>query len=266
MPGRYAGISIGDQWYCSPHCFALGASATLSRLAVGNVVEIPRQPRLSLALALFSKGYVSEDQLRLATAQARTSGQSPESILMQQGWVNEKHVAAARGAQWGYPALVTEIPDHIVEVDLPPSLLRACAAAPVHFSAKTRRLVLGFVDRVDQALVKSIEQISGCMVEPCFITSTMFHQKTEGLQTPPGYKEVFADHPGPAERMGRTLLEYVAGISGAEARFTRCNARIWARITADHGTVDTVFSVSGAWEKTGEVFSTVVPKVLEALG
>src|SRR5579863_3908029 len=144
VPGSRAGINVGETWYCSPDCFAMDSRTTLSSLSAGSVVEMPRTPRLSLGLVLLSKGYLSEDQLRFATARSKRDGEDLESTLMEFGFVGEKQLAAARAAQWGCPVLASDPAGQAVEADLPPTLLQACSAAPVHYSPIAKRVVLGF--------------------------------------------------------------------------------------------------------------------------
>src|SRR5580658_5333444 len=65
------GINVGEQWYCSPDCFAEVASKRFSTPASGAVLEMPHSPRLSIGLLMLSKGYLTDDQLRFATAQSQ---------------------------------------------------------------------------------------------------------------------------------------------------------------------------------------------------
>src|SRR5580698_2349890 len=190
VPGSRIGIFVGESWYCSPDCFALGSRKTLATFSSGCVVEMPRNPRLSLGLALVSKGLITEDQYREAVIRSQCRAETLETTLLECGYVSEKKLAAGRAAQCGYPALVQELSGPIVEVDLPSSLLRAHRAAPIHYSAKSKRLVLGFVDRVEHGLLQSIEQITGCRAEPCFITPAEFAEQMERVTALPEYEEV----------------------------------------------------------------------------
>src|SRR5271168_2387518 len=136
VPGSAIGIHVGSAWYCSPECFAQDSRKTLTSLTMGSVVEMPRNPRLSLGLALLQKGYLTEDQLRAATAQSRLQAIDLESYLVESGIVNEKQLAGARAVQWGHPVLGQDLIGQIVEGDLPSALLHACSAAPIHYSMR----------------------------------------------------------------------------------------------------------------------------------
>jgi hypothetical protein len=266
VPGSRAGIYVGETWYCSPDCFSLDARKTLASLSLGCVVEMPRSPRLSLGLSLLSRGYISEDQLRFAMDQSRRESKSLEVTLIKHAIVSEKQLAAARAAQWGYPALASDAIGQIVEADLPPSLLRACSAAPVHYSAKAKRLVLGFVRRVDHSLLQSIEQITGCRAEPCFITPSEFSEQMERLKPVAGYQEVVVDNPGNVAQMGRVLGGFAVDITAREAAFAKCRSTIWTRIAGKRGTVDVLFPLQNPATNARRDFPSDVPEVTEALG
>ncbi len=266
VPGSRTGLFVGENWYCSPDCFALGSRNTLASLASGCVVEMPRSPRLSLGLALVSKGYLSEDQYRSAVMRSERRGESLETALRECGFTNEKQLAAARAAQWGYPALAQELGGLTIETDLPLSLLRAHRAAPIHDSPKSKRLVLGFVDRVEHGLLQSIEQITGCRAEPCFITPAEFAEQMERVTAMPNYEEACIDEPGTAAQMGRTLGGWAVEIGAREAAFAKCNAFLWTRMLGKRGTVDVIFALKRVPAANRIKVSTAVPEVTVSLG
>jgi hypothetical protein len=266
VPGNRAGMHVGETWYCSPDCFATNSRGTLSSLSMSCVVEMPRNPRLPLGLALLSKGALDEGQLRFATERSQLEGVSLETILIEHGIVSEKQLAAARATQWGYPVLGQDPAAQIVEADLPASLLRLCSAAPLHYSAKTKRLVLGFVNRVEHGLLQSIEQITGCRAEPCFITPADFREQMERLTQVAGYEEVVVENPGNAAQMARTLGGFALEVTAREATFAKCKSSIWARISGRRGTVDVIFSLKNPAATSRREYSGIVPEVTSALG
>ena len=266
VPGARAGIYVGETWYCSPDCFAMESRHRLASLCTRTVVEMPRNPRLPLGLALLAKDYISEGQLRFAVAFSEHRGASLEMTLIEQGIVSEKQLAAARAAQWGCPVLGHERAGQIVEADLPPTLLRACSAAPLHYSAKAKRLVLGFVHRVEHALLQSIEQITGCRAEPCFITPTEFKEQMDRLSPLDGYAEIVDNDPGTVAQMARTLGGFAQEYSAREARFTRCKSWIWARVSGKRGTADVLIPLKAPAAIGQQEFSSAIPEVTQALG
>ena len=267
VPGSRIGIFAGESWYCSPDCFALGSRKTLASFAGGCVVEMPRNPRLSIGLALVSKGLLTERQYREAALLNKRRGETLETTLLECGFASEKQLAAGRAAQWGYPALVQELNATTVEADFPSSLLRAYRAAPIHYSPKSKRLVLGFVDRVEHALLQSIEQITGCRAEPCFITPAEFAEQIERLTAMPLYEEAVVNEAQNTAQMGRTLGGWAVEISATEASFAKCNTYAWVRMTGKRGTVDVIFSMKHASAAmANQKSSAIVPEVTVGLG
>jgi hypothetical protein len=246
VPGSPAGITVRADWYCSADCFAQGIRGILHSLSGEEVVEVPRTPRLSLGLALLTKGYLTTEQFRYATARNSADGVDVEATVVEQGWVTEKHLAAARAAQWGYPVLGQDLSGHSVVADLPPTLFHACKATPLYYSSDYKRLVLGFVQRVDHSMLQAIEQISGCRAEPCFITPTELTRQLYRLTAPRGYKEAVVERPGAAREMAMSLGGYALQIAAREAFFTRCHSFLWTRLTGNKGTMDVLFDLNVA--------------------
>lgn len=266
VPGSPSGLFVGEHWYCSPDCFAMGMHNTLAVLSSGCVIEMPRNPRLSLGLALLSKGFLTDDQYRAAVIRSERCGESLESTLMEAGFISEKQLAAGRAAQWGCPALAQELSGMAVEIDLPVSLLRQLRTAPIHYSAKSKRLVLGFVDRVEHSLLQAIEQITGCRPETCFITPAEFEEQIERLTAVPDYRESFVDDLGTPLQMGRTLGGWAVEVGAREASVTKCGSFLWARIIGKRGTVDVIFALKPASVVNRIKLSTRVPEVTVSLG
>ena len=243
LPKTRPGICVRDAWYCSADCFAAAAKTRIEKLAAPRVIQKQHRPRLSVELTLLSKGYLTEDQLRFAATEAKRCREEPEAALLRLGLVSEKQLAAARAAQWGYPALG---PDHLalsLEADLPALLLREYSAVPLYYSAAPKRLLLGFVHRVHHDLLQSIEHVTGYRPEPCFITRDEFEAQVEQLRGAPRYMQEFPRHLRSAEQMGRVLGGRALDLGAQEASFTRCGSYIWVRVAGRHGTSDVLFPV-----------------------
>jgi hypothetical protein len=266
VPGNRIGIFVGAAWYCSADCFAMASRSTLSALSSETVIEMPRTPRLSLGLALLSKGYLDEDQLRFARTRSQREGQALESTLIECGFATEKQLAAARAAQWGYPVLGQDAVSQNVAVDLPPTLLRAFFAAPLHYSAKARRLVLGFVYRVEHSLLQSIEQMTGLRPEPCFITLSEFEEQMQRVTGVPGYEEAVFEDPCTPIQMSRSLGGFAVEISAREAGFSKCNSWIWTRLVGKRGTADVIFGLKPAVAAPEPKLSTALSEAVANLG
>ena len=69
------GITIGETWYCGPDCLAKAAAMRFSALASTKVLEMPQSPRMSIGLVMLSKGYITDRQLRMASAESQSRGE-----------------------------------------------------------------------------------------------------------------------------------------------------------------------------------------------
>lgn len=243
VPQNRSGIHFGQTWYCSVDCFVTAMREPLSSLCAGRIVEMPRNPRLSLGLAMLSKGLLMEEDLRAATERSRRTGETIEQTLLRMGLADEKQIAAGRAAQWGVPVLGSEMAGHRVAADLPRALLDAHGAVPLHYSTGVKRLVLGFVRRVEHSLLQSIEQMTGCRAEPCFVTPAELGDQSGRVTAAPGYEEVMIDEPESPAAMARTLGYYAVESVAREVRLVRCNSWIWGRLDGKRRVVDVVFAL-----------------------
>jgi hypothetical protein len=243
FPGSRPGIQVGPTWYCGVDCLAVASCSVLERLCHRQVVEISRQPRLSLGLFLLSKGYLTTEQLRFATDRSQCLDEDLENTLVKYGAVTEKQLAAARSAQWGYPVLAPGHRGQIVEIEIPKAILKICEAVPLHYSATAKRIVLGFVSRVDHRFIESIEEMTRCRVEPCFITATEFAEQMERVIVPADYEEVVVDNPGRADRMARTVGRTAVHVAATEATFSQWRDFVLVRVVGKRGKADIVFCV-----------------------
>jgi hypothetical protein len=245
IPQARPWIQAGGQWYCSPDCFADGCLAALAALCQNSVIEMPRNPRLSLGLALLSKGFLAEHQLRTVVGDQNAGARDEhiEATLLQRGLVTEKQIAAARAAQWGHPVLGPAWLPHPVNADLPKALLAGSETVPLHFSASEKRLVLGFVRRVDHALLQAVEKITDCRPEPCFITAAELREQTGFTTRAADFQEVVIQDPLTIEQMAKTLGQASVDVSAQEVRFARCKSYLWGRVSGKRGTIDAIFSL-----------------------
>jgi len=240
IPGGKPGIQVGQAWYCSADCFAQAARETLTVLSFPRPLEAPRAPRLSMGLALHLKGALTKEQLQTVSAESQRSGEDFEATVLRLGLVTEQQIASARAIQWGYPVLSHDYVGHTVQVDVPRAVFEACHAAPLHFSQAAKRIVLGFVYRIEHSVLEAIEQMTGCRVEPCFMTATDFARQIELVTPAPNYQAIVAE-PGPPEKMARTLGRAAVEIGARDARFVRYKNLVWARVTGKRGIADVVF-------------------------
>lgn len=246
------GIRVNQDWYCRVGCFAEAAFNRFTAISAGRVVEMPHSPRLNIGLAMLAKRYLTEEQLRVATAISKTRGEDLEAVLIENGLANEWQLTAARAVQWGVPVLGKDHIGQSVEADIPLTLLKAYSAAPVHYSAASKRIILGFVYRVEHSLLVSLEAITGCTVEPCFITPTEFGEQIARLTMVPDYKESVYDESLTPAQMANNLAEAALEVSAREARFAYSQNMVWARVIGKQRKIDLLFRgrIDDGLEKT----------------
>jgi len=241
LPQGRAGIRVDQDWYCSVGCFFEATCDQLSSLSYERIVEMPHTPRFPIGLALLSKGFLTEEQLRFASDRSKVRGEELEVTLLQLGLADEWQLTAARAAQWGVPVLGQDRIGNAVSADIPVALLRAYAAAPLHYSASSKRLLLGFVHRVEHSLLISLEKICECNVEPCFITPSGFEEQMARLTPAADCEERIFEKDLTPPRMAKTLARIALEISAREARFAHFRNLEWVRLTGKRRNVDVIF-------------------------
>ena len=241
VPESRVGIRMGKLWYCSVDCFAKAARTRFSALSVARTVEMPHHPRLSIGLVMLSRGYLSDEQLRFAAAQSQLSGEELEVVLIQLGLVSEWQLAAAKAVQWGYPVLGRDRTRQSVDADIPVTLLRTFSVVPLHYSVTAKRLLLGFVNRVENSLLHSVEQVTGCTAEPCFITPTEYREQMERLTAAPNYTEVVVEDALTPAETAKAVGGYVVEIGARKASFAYCQNFAWMRLSGKRRTIDVLF-------------------------
>ncbi len=245
VPQSRTGIRMGDNWYCGPDCFAAGIQTLLVSLTAARLMEIPHKPRLPLGLALLSRGFLTQDQLRFATERIQ-EGESLETTVVRLGLANDRQLAAARAAQWGCPVLGHDGGGLLVQVDLPKTFLVGFSAAPLHYAPAAKKLLLGFVHQVEHSLLQSIEEITGCRPEPCFMTPAEFAVQMERVTVVPDYEEVVIEEVVTRGQMARTLGGFAVEAGAGKAHIVRCKSWVWARLVGKRRTIDVLFALRNA--------------------
>lgn len=266
IPGGRPGIQVGQQWYCSIDCFVQAAHLPLTELSNWPRVEMERNPRLSLGLVLLSRGYITADQLRNAALQSHLYSESLESTLLRLQLTTHRQLAAARSIQWGLPMASPESTGRMVEADFPRSILDSCGAVPVHYSATAKRVLLGFVERIDYSLLRSIEQLAGFRADACFMTPAEFSDQAERLTQPVDYEEIVVTEPGPLDKMARTLGRAAVNLGARDASFTQCRGHIWVRLTGKRGRTDVVFQMRKAFGRLETPDSETMENSIASVG
>jgi hypothetical protein len=202
---------------------------------------MPHTPRVSIASVMLSKDYLTEDELRSAQAHSRVSGEDLEAVLVRMGLVDEWHLASARAIQWGYPVLGRDRISQSVDADLPLTLMRGFSAVPLHYSSSAKRLVMGFVYRVDHSLLDSLEQVTGCRAEPCFITPTELHYQMERLEAARENREIILEDSMTAGEMANVVGGLALEIRARDVSLSRCRDYVWMRLSGKRRMIDVLF-------------------------
>ena len=247
VPQSRAGIRVGDLWYCSVDCFAEAAFVEFSATLERRVIEMPHNPRLSIGLMLLSKGHLENDQLRFAVEESQQRGEEIEFTLLRLGFANERQLATARAAQWGCPVMGQEFATEPMEVDIPAPLLRTCWAVPLRYSQNGKRLLMGFVFRVEHRLLLALEQVTGCKTEPCFITQTEFEEQMARLTVVPDCKAVVHEEFQTSRQMAKTVATHAIEAGARKAIFAECRDYFWTRLIGDRRTVDVLFQTQNRY-------------------
>src|SRR5208283_6152226 len=68
-----------------------------------------------------------------------------------------------------------------IQARIPHALMKLYSLAPVHYSAPVNKLLVGFVHSVEHQVLHMIEQITGCVAAPCFITASDYWTSMRNL-------------------------------------------------------------------------------------
>ncbi len=259
LPQSQVGIRLNHAWYCSMDCFVKSARSRIAAMAQARAevraIDAPHRPRMPIGSVMLAKGYLSEDELRAALLQSQRSGEELETFLIRSGMADEWQLASARAMQWGYPVLSRDRMVQLVQSldgDLPLRMMSSFSAVPLHYSVSARRLVVGFVYRVEHSLLHALEQATGCRAEPCFITPAAFHERTRRMPTagcagqaePLGgerYREMILEEAMSPAEVARMAARLALEITARESRLNQCRQYLWLRLSGRRRTVDVLF-------------------------
>ena len=246
VPQSRVGIHMGETWYCSIDCFVSATRQRFALLTSGRNLDMPHTPRVSIASVLLLKGYLTEGELACAENRSRSSGEDLETVVVGTGVVDEWQLASARAIQWGYPVLGRDRMSQSVDAELPLTLMKEFSAVPLHYSSRAKRLVVGFVYRVEHSLLHSLERVTGCKAEPCFITPTELHYQIERLEAARESREVILDNSMTAAEVANVVGGLALDIRARDVSLSRCRDDVWMRLSGKRQMTDVLFRVRRA--------------------
>ncbi|MGA7156982.1 MAG: hypothetical protein WBY53_09060 [Acidobacteriaceae bacterium] len=241
IPQDRVGIRMGQTWYCTVDCLVKATRHRLSALAAEHSIEMPHQPRISIGSVLLGKGWITQDQLRCASSKSTRAGEDLETTLVRLGMVDESQVTSARATQWGYPVMGKERSPAPVETDLPVCLMRRFSAIPLHYSISTKRVLIGFVYRVEHGLLHAIEHATGCRAESCFITPSEYQRRIEQLRTVSECRDELVDDTRTVAAIANRVGDLALEVKARETSFSRCGEFVWMRLSGQRRAVNVLF-------------------------
>jgi hypothetical protein len=250
LSAQKAGIKMHGNWYCSSLCFTAAAEKRFSSLLASGMEQANHVSRMPLGLSMISRGLLTSTQLREVVEEQKEFGGEIGELLMRRGFVSEKQVTAARAAQWGCP--VYSVPKYVVRagIQIPSTLLQIYSAIPLHYVPAKKLILMGFVNGVEYGLLYSIEQMTECKTQPCFVTPSDFQlqmqqmEQAEEQRADSALKEVtFEAVQSPAE-MAAILCGYGVDLEADEAMIGKCREYLWARLKYASKEIDLLFKAA----------------------
>lgn len=241
---RRRGIRLSEAWFCGADCFREGVESqirTLKQAPTRGREE--HASRIPLGLLLVSRGCITSDQLRLARAQQQARGGALADILCELRFANERQVADAAATQWGCPVYSAKTMPSDIGAHIPALLMRLIAMAPVYYAPRANRLLIGFVHGIEHRVLRTIEHMTACLTEPCFITASECAEQIGSL-TGRNTEVTFERVSSPAE-MANIVQSYAFQIGADEARMALCHNHLWARLTREGHPTDLLFALAG---------------------
>ncbi len=230
-PKQQIGIRFYEQWFCGPDCFERAARQKLLELMPARgKQEKPPSLRMPLGLVLVSRGILSHEQLKIALDQQRTSGTNFGEVLQELGFATQQQVTAAVAAQWACPVFSLGERPLPTAVHIPTRLLELYGMLPVHFQEAGRKLMVGFITRVQHHMLSTIEHVTSCTATPCFITDNEYRRHLQSLAVVSVENELVCDRAnGPAE-IAKLVRDQASYVGSEEVRFGMCRDYLWGRL------------------------------------
>jgi len=242
MAKRNTGISVADKWICGPDCFEEIAREKLSAIMSSrHAQEQPPKLRMPLGLVMVSRGDLTPEQLRLVLDEQQKRGSNVGDIAQRLGFATQEQVTAAVAAQWSCGVFPLRDRPLTPSVHVPRRLLEVYGMLPVHYVETGRRLMVGFVTRVQYHILHTIEHITSCVATPCFITAGEYDQYLHSATFGERENEIVFDRVNGTVEMAKLARNYVNQIAAHQARFGICRDYLWMRIWGSRNEMDLLF-------------------------
>jgi hypothetical protein len=239
---RYSGVSISEEWFCGPDCFEEAVRVKiLGLLSTRGKPERSPSLRMPLGLLLLSREVLSAEQLKIALDQQHATRANIGDVVQELGFATQEQIAAAVAAQWACPLFSLRGRPLPRQVHIPTHLLELYKMLPVHFAATSRRLLMGFVTRVQYHVLHTIEHITDCVASPCIITAREYGHYLQSITPNEHESEVLLERCNTAGEVATLLRNYAHQFAAEEARFGLCRDYLWARLRAQEREMNLLF-------------------------
>ncbi len=198
---------------------------------------------MPLGLLLLQRGVLTSDQLAMARAKQQADRSNLGAAVQDLGFATAEQVTAAVAAQWSCPVFALGSRSLSLPVRVPRRLLEEYEMLPVHFVEVDKRLMVGFVTRVQYQILSTIESITGCDALPCFITAKDFQRHLQASAAPAPDNEIVFDRPMATSEIARMGRNYVSQLGARETRIGMCRDYLWIRIWSNQHQTDLLFRV-----------------------
>jgi hypothetical protein len=114
----------------------------------------------------------------------------------------------------------------------------------VHYSPVSGRLLVGFVYRIDSALLQAVEQVTGCRVEACIITASAWRQQQRlASLTEPPFAEVNETGSGQGLIVSLIVNHAIASLAD-KVHLGLTHTALWARLAGGPRALDLVIDLT----------------------
>ena len=236
---RQDGIFLAGRWMCSPGCLRIALARSFAEAPPAGLHAMPRLPRMPFRLILLQNGTLNQGQLTQALTRAERTGVPLGQTLLDLGFVTPATLAAALAAENGcafYGLPPAPLPP---EVELPAALATAAGAVAVH--ATPVRVLIGFVQRIDRDLLRSVETMTCLRAEPCFITGEHHARQLALSVGQPGSAQA-----GEVADAAALVTLKAIGMGADRLLFARVHDHYWIRMQGASGRQDQCLRIEAA--------------------
>jgi len=238
------GYSLDGHWFCSPECFEYALASAIGPLLPGRAQPPAATHRVPLGLLMLSRGFVDDEQLKMALKAQKDSGSGRVGEWLRHiGAVSEEQVTQILGLQWSIPVFPLNQSRRYLECAqlVPFPLLEVAEMVPVHHLPTSRHLYVAFVDRINYSALYAVERMLECHTEPCLAVQSHLLRALKELRTRPRPVEILVDNISDSWEMASTISAQAVRLGAADVRVSGFDGYVWARILSPPGYTDLLF-------------------------